>query len=152
MQEIIIERRGLDAQGNQTWVPYKYTYNPESDFIIDPENLDGEMCKVGQLMIQYGEAKALLEAQMERHKKQMEFVYSKLFLDYKDKPNTKTTDASIKANVTIDPEYQRVSDNYIESCRCYNTAESWYKTAHKKADLLQSLAYKWGAEVKRGAY
>jgi hypothetical protein len=155
MEELIIERLKQNDENQLEWVPFKYEYHPQKDFLIDPDNLDGEICKIGQLMLQYGEAHSLLQAQMERHKKEVEYVYAKFYLEYRSalaKEGERATAETLKSYVTINEHYQTVIQKYIETCKEHNLADSWYKNICKKADLLQSLLFKQTSEIKRGAY
>jgi uncharacterized protein YciI len=156
MAEIIIDQLVPNEEtGEAVWTPFIFTVSAETDFVIDPENLDGEICGIGPLLNQYGDMHSKLQAQSERHKRNLEAVSARLFLSKKQE----LTDAGekapidvIKAHVTNDPEYQAAVDQYVETQRNAIRADGWWKSVLKKADLVQALAYKINSEIKRGAY
>jgi hypothetical protein len=155
MDSLLIEQLTPNEDGTLSWVVFEHQFDTEADFIIDPENLDGEICKMGKLLLRYGDAHSLLEAQMERHKKEMEFVYATYYLEYRKNllaEGERAPDAVIKSHVTINSNYQAVTGKYIESCRYYNKVDAWWRTLLKKSDLMQALTYRQNSEIKRGAY
>jgi len=156
MDELIIEHLIVDKDtGESVWTPYRYPFSPETDFAIDPENLDGEICSVGMLMHKYGDAHSRLQAQAERHKRDVETVYAELLLRYREAilgAGEKATVDVLKSNIITDDQYKETVATYINTLRNYNLADAWWKNVMKKADLLQSLAYKLGSEIKRGAF
>jgi len=156
MDELLIEHLVVDEKsGEPVWTPYRYSFSPETDFSIDPENLDGEICGVGMLIHKYGDAHSRLQAQAERHKRDVETVYAELLLSYRTvllNQGEKTTVELLKSHIITDDQYRAVVAAYINTLRYYNLADAWWKNILKKADLLQSLAYKLGSEIKRGAF
>jgi len=154
-ENLIIEKLVPQEDKSVQWVPYRYTFEPEKDFLIDPENLDGEICKVGQLMLQYGEARSLLDAQAERYKRDIERIHAHCYLEYRKvllQEGERATNEVIKAHVVTNNHYQKAVQKYIEVSKQSNLAEGWWRMIQKKADLLQSIVYKQGAEIKRGAF
>jgi hypothetical protein len=156
MAELIIEQLVTDtATGESVWTPYVFTFSAETDFLIDTENLDGEICGMGPLLNQYGEAHSKLQAQLERHKRELEQVSSALYILYRAKllkEGEKATEGIIKAHITVADEYQVATAKYVETMKHATRAEGWWKAVLKKADLTQALAYKLSSEIKRGAY
>ena len=156
MADLIIYKLTPNTDSGETvWTPFLYSFSAETDFMINPENLDAEICGVGPLLNQYGDAHSRLQAQVERHKRDLEFVYSKLYLDKREElmnAGDKAPDAVVKAHVVTDTEYQEASNMYVDSQRYAILAEGWWKSIMKKADLIQALAYKLNSEIKRGAF
>jgi hypothetical protein len=154
--DIIIEHLELNEEtGEAVWTPYKYSFSPDEDFQIDPDNLDAEICNVGPLLNKYGDIHSRLQAQAERHKRDLETVSSEVYLRVKTKllaAGDKATEATVKAEVTISPEYRDAVARYVETQRYAVRADGWWKSILKKSDLVQALAYKIGSEIKRGAY
>jgi hypothetical protein len=154
LKELVIEQLVNTEGGESVWTPYIHSFSPETDFNINQDNLDGEICQVGIILIRYGEAHSLLVAQAERHKRLVEQIHAELYLAYRGELATKgekTTAEVLRSHVIINPSYQEALKNWISTQRDMNLAEAWWKNAQKKADLLQTLAYKLSSEIKRGA-
>lgn len=155
MEDIIVEHLVNTEDGESVWTPYRYSFSPETDFQIDPDNLDAEICNVGPLLNKYGDIHSRLQAQAERHKRDLEEVSSRVYLHVKANllaSGDKATEATVRAEVTISDEYRDAVATYVETQRNAIRADGWWKSILKKADLVQALAYKVGSEIKRGAY
>lgn len=156
MAEIIIEQLVKNEEtGESVWTPYVFTVSAETDFLIDPEDLDAEICGVGPLLNQYGDMHSRLQAQSERYKRKLEEVYSQLYLDQRSslmEAGDKAPDAVVKAKVYVMQEYKDAVSKYVDTQRNAIRADGWWKSIMKKADLVQALAYKINSEIKRGAY
>jgi len=156
MSEIIIEHLVPNEDtGEAVWTPYLYSIPAETDFIIDPEDLDAEICGVGPLLNKYGDMHSKLQAQVERYKRAVDEVYSKLYLFKRTEltnAGDKAPDAVVRAHVLQMQEYKDIAAQLVETQRHAIRADGWWKSAMKKADLVQALAYKISSEIKRSAY
>lgn len=153
--DIVIEHAVPQENGEIVWQPYLYKVDAERDFLLDDEHIDDAVSTIGQLQVRYGEMYARLKGQLERKKQKLDQVSNALYLEYRKallKEGEKATEAALKAHVVTDASYQRAVDEYTTTITSYNLAETWWKTAQKKADLLQSVIYMKNSEIKRSGF
>ena len=132
------------------WTRSREEVNVETDFQIDSDNLDREICSLPQKMITYGRLYSQLKSEVARKEERAKFVYSHIALGIRS--TEKTTENSIKEKVTCDSTYQQALAELNHSSRLAILCESWWRSINKKADLVQSLVYRESSEIKRGAY
>lgn len=151
MTKISIEK--LRVENDQyVWKPAEYELDTENDFHITQEMLDVEICRQGRLMLQYGDIASEMEAMLTRKEEELKFTYaiiaSKIRADA-EKDNVKLTEAKINEQVIQNSNYQQVLFN-VHKCRADALkANKWWKSIVKKTDLLNSLAYRQGQELKK---
>ena len=135
---------------NGAWTRVAEEVNVETDFQINPENLDGEVCSLPQKLITYGRIYSQLKSEVARKEERVKFVYSHIALGIRN--TEKITENAVKEKVTCDSTYQQALSEQNHSMRLAILTESWYRSLMKKADLIQSLIYRETQELKRGAY
>lgn len=142
MPSLMIE----EVEDNQ-WVPKVRTFNTEEDFHLDENNVDGELCGVGQQLLYYGDAYSDLKAEVARKKETVDRYYAVLdarFRNELDKP----TEGKIKSAIVNDPDYQQARNQELASTANLIKVETWYRSLNKKVDCLQALAYKQRRELQ----
>lgn len=124
--------------------------NVEKDFSIDPDNLDGELCRIGQLLCEYGDIYAELKANLARVETQKERVYNYYALWYRDPENFpgKPTEGKIAELVKSTDGYTEVTDKLNNVKLNYAKIENFFKSLNQKADVLKTLCYKNSAELR----
>lgn len=135
---------------DSAWVRVAEEVNVETDFQINPDNLDGELCSLPQKMITYGRIYSQLKSEVARKEERAKLVYSSIALGIRD--SEKSTENTIKEKVTCDTTYQQALAELNHSTRLAILTETWWRSINKKADLVQSLIYRESSEIKRGAY
>lgn len=129
------------------WVPRARAFNTEEDFLLDETNVDGELCRVGQYLLHYGDAFAELKAEVARKKEVVErhaAVLDAKFRTTMDKP----TEGKIKSAIINDPTYQEAKNQELASTANLIRVDTWYRSLNKKVDCLQALAYKQRREIQ----
>lgn len=132
------------------WTRVAEEVGVETDFQIDPDNLDREICSLPQKMITYGRLYSQLKSEVARKEERAKYVYSHTALSLRS--SEKSTENTIKEKVTCDSVYQQALAELNHSTRLAILTESWWRSINKKADLVQSLTYRESSEIKRGAY
>lgn len=132
------------------WTRVAEEVNVETDFQIDSDNLDRELCALPQKMITYGRLYSQLKSEVARKEERAKFVYSHIALGIRN--SEKSTENTIKEKVTCDSNYQNALAELNHSTKNAILTESWWRSINKKADLVQSLVYRESSEIKRGAY
>lgn len=122
----------------------------ETDFKIDPDDLDGELCALPRKMIAYGQLYSQLKSEVSRKEEHAKYVYSTKAISLR--ATEKITENAVKEKATVDTEYRKALLELNNSERNAILAESWWRSINKKADLVQSLVYRESSEIKRGAF
>jgi len=135
---------------NSAWTRVAEEVNVETDFQINPDNLDAEVCGLPQKMITYGRLYSQLKSEVARKEERAKFIYSHIALGIRN--TEKVTENNIKEKVICDTSYQQALAELNHSTRLAILTESWWRSINKKADLVQSLTYRESSEIKRGAY
>jgi hypothetical protein len=133
-----------------TWQKVAESYSVETDFRIDPDALDAEVCALPPLMIRYGQLYSILKSEVSRKEEYAKFIYANLAL--KTRETEKVTESTVKEKVTVDPQYRLALADLNLSEKNAIMAETWWRSINKKADLVQSLTYRESSEIKRGAF
>jgi hypothetical protein len=132
------------------WTRVAEEVSVETDFQIEPDTLDRELCSLPQKMITYGRLYSQLKSEVARKEERTKYVYSQLALALRN--GEKSTENAIKEKVTCDQSYQEALSDHNHSLKNAILTESWWRSINKKADLVQSLVYRESSEIKRGAY
>jgi hypothetical protein len=141
----------IEIVENGEWVPRARNFDTENDFRLDENNVDGELCKMGQQLLWYGDAYAELKAEAARKKEVTERVSAALDARHRaamDKP----TEGKIRSAVLNDENYMNARNAELASTANLIRVETWYKSLNKKIDCLQALAYKQRIELKHTGY
>lgn len=153
MELMYIDRMRFD-QEKQEW-GYKTEceqLDVEGDFAINEDQIEREICRMGQLMARYGELAAVQEANLKRLEEKAKYVAAQLsgaIRSTAEKSGQKTTEGKILEELTQQPEYQSVLAILHTLRADAIKADHWWRAIIKKADLLNALCYRQSAEFRR---
>ena len=153
IKTIYVERLKFDSEKDiWQWVPEVEQFDLESDFGIDEENLERELCRMAQILVRYGGIAAELEANLKRKEEYSKLVQARVsgaLRSQYESQGTKVTEGRLTEEVTQSSDYQ----NALASLHLLRSeaieAEHQYRSAMKKADMLNALAFRQNAELKR---
>lgn len=147
MVEIQVERPTAEGFKSVT-----VALNTEKDFGIDEDNLDAELCRMGQILCEYGEIFGELRAQLARDETIESRWRDAQDLEERKRPAPKgkksPTEAKIKALVNGHEHVRAAEDKVNHTKRNLYKAENFYRSLHRKCDCLQALTYKHNREIK----
>lgn len=151
MTTITVER--LEVENDQyVWKSYEVHLKTDEDFSINDDLLDKEICRQGQLMVQYGDIMADMQAMLQRREEEVKYTYSVVATKIRsdaEKTGQKLTVDQIKEKAIQQQEYQNALF-LLHKCRADALkANNWWRSIAKKADLLNALAYRQGQEIKK---
>jgi hypothetical protein len=141
----------IEVVEDGAWVPRARTFNTDEDFKLDENNIDGEACAVGQLLLHYGDAMSELKAEVARKKEVVDRIHAVLFAQAKATDVKATVDA-IKASIVSDPQYQGARNDLLSSEANFIRVETWYRSLNKKIDCLVMIGYKQRKEIQHSGY
>lgn len=153
MKTIYIERLKYDSEKDLwTWVPEAENFDLAADFGIDEGNLEREICRMAQILVRYGGIAAELGANLRRKEEYVKLIQARVsgaLRSQYETQGTKATEGKLAEEVTQSSEYQ----NALASLHLLRAetveAEHWFRSAVKKADMLNALAFRQNAELKR---
>jgi benzoyl-CoA reductase/2-hydroxyglutaryl-CoA dehydratase subunit BcrC/BadD/HgdB len=135
------------------WVQEPEQFDTEADFAINGDVIEREICRMGQLMVRYGTVAGEQEANLKRFEERAKYVAAQVSMALRstaEKNGVKTTESKLQEEVTVNTEYQAALHNLHVLRADATKADHWWRAILKKADLLNSLSYRQGAEYKRG--
>ena len=130
--------------------PEEVKLDTERDFGIDDENIDAELCRMGQILCEYGGFFAELRAQLVKDETDESRVkdYYDLWFRNPDNYKEKVTETKIKSLVGSQPAVQAAGDKVNATKGYLFKIENFYRSLYQKADCLKCLAYKHRVEIK----
>ena len=135
------------------WVPEAIVINTEEDFTIDELNLNTEVCKMGKLLLKYGDLAAELEAELKRKEENLKYTSAKIAGAQRAAAlatSSKITEAEIKEKTIIDPAYQEALNPLHVLRASAVRASHWWRAINTKAKMIEALAFRQSAELRRG--
>jgi len=151
METMWIDRLVLGENG-WVWQPQQETFDLQKDFSIDEENINGEICRMGQLLVRYGSVAAEQEANLKRKEEYAKLVYAQVSGANRsnfEKEGVKVTDSKLSETVIQSDEYQRALANLHVLRADAVKSEHWWRSIIKKAELLNALAFRQNAEIRK---
>lgn len=151
MPEIVVIEEIGKEDDQLVWVPQAIEVELGDDFEVNDTDLSAELCRLGPLMLKYGELSAKLRAQQKRKEEQLkteEARCSHALRQAAQANNEKTTEAKLAEQVRINPNVQNLLHQLDMSRNDAMRADHWWRSMAKKADLVQSLVYQSRAEIK----
>ena len=139
---------------NEEWVwhPFKQDLDTENDFSMDEDNLNREICKMGQLLVKYGTLAAEQSANLSRKEEHVKLVKASLsgaLRSQAEVDGTKLTIPDLADKVTVHVTYQQaLSELHILRADAIK-ADHWWRSILKKAELLNAMAYRQSQELRR---
>jgi hypothetical protein len=136
-------------EGEWIWHPTSVEYDTESDFNIDDLNIDSEICQMGRILLKYGDLAAEQEANLKRKEEYAKLVQAKVAISLRTHAETtgeKMTEGKLSELVTASDAYQEALAQLHILRADAAKADSWWRTAQKKAELLKALAFRQAPE------
>ncbi len=148
---VVIEDLIFDeASENYFWKPEQIELDPQNDTMIDENNVDGELCKMGHLLAYYGDLSAKLKTQLARKEEDLDALEAMIDKKIRDKelaaaqtnPKLKPpTESFLKKRIRTEEEYQ-IGVSILQATRLhFYRVDNLLKAMIKKADALNALAY-----------
>ena len=154
MSEIIyVEKLKQGADGNWNWVPEPLEINTEEDFTINERELNREICRMGQLLVSYGDLAAELNAELKRKEEYVKYIEARVASALRssyEAAGTRVTEGKLAEEVKVDTQYQAALNTLHILRASAAKAEHWWRAMNTKAKMLESLAFKQNAEIRRG--
>jgi len=151
-QQLFIERLKQTEENVWAWVPELEEFDLKADFSIDEMNVAAEICKVGQLLVRYGTIAGEVGANKERHEEKRRLVRAQLDGAIRSEAETKgikLSEGRIKEQIVASQQYQdALSPLHILRADAVKT-EHWWRSIVKKADMLNALAFRQNAEIRK---
>ena len=140
------------VKGEWVWKAEAEKFDLEKDFSMDEGNLNVEICRMGQLLVRYGSLAAEQGANLSRVEEQVKLIKASVSAALRSQAEvtgTKITIPELADQVTLHPTYQQaLSGLHILRADALK-AEHWWRSMVKKTDLLNAMAYRQSAELKR---
>jgi len=152
MEFMYVERLRPTTDGQWGWVAELEQFDVETDFHINESQIEREICRTGQLMARYGTVAGEQEANLKRKEEHVKYVAAQLSAAIRstaEKAGAKTTEGKITEELTVHPDYQAALSGLHILRADATKADHWWRAILKRADLLNSLSYRQGAEFKR---
>lgn len=153
MDDVSIERVETNEDGEQFWVVEVVQVDTEKDFAINDTLLDGEICRMGMILLKYGDLYAELHAMLLRKEEEVKYLKARVAAavrsDAEKNESKKPTEGALAERVLTNDLIQQGLYAMHKVRVDALAAEHWWATAKKKSDLLQALAYRQTAEMKR---
>jgi hypothetical protein len=155
MTTIVVERLGQDKAGTWVWVPETIELDVEGDFSIEELELNQEICRMGKLLVKYGELAADLGAELKRKEEYIKLVRAQVGAAIRSKAEadgTKLTEGKLADEVILHNAYQAALAQLHILRASAIKVDSFWRSASKKADLLNALAFRQNAEIRKAGY
>jgi hypothetical protein len=127
----------------------------ERHFTIDQSDLDSDLCRIGAIMLEYGQIEAYLRVEVDRKSADLERTYADL--DNNIRLNAKAqgekiTENKIKNTVLLNPLFSAKLEE-LRSSKQNHALIRWAMTAlQSKRDCLISFSYRERQLMKAEAY
>jgi len=118
------------------------SFDFEGDGRVDKHNLDEELEKNSSLLMEYTELSSVAEGVMNSLKEELKLVEAEIDQRIRNS-GVKTTEAAIKASVTIDEEYIGKNIEYLEAKRKYAVASSALRTIESRKFQVDTFFKMW---------
>ena len=152
METLFVERLG-EKDGVWSWWPEAIEIDTAGDFEIDERELNTELCRTGKLLLKYGDLAADLGSELERKKEAVKLLAASLGGMHRSAMELKgdrVTEAKLNEAVLTDDKYTTAL-NALHVVRASAVkSDHWFRSMNAKAKLLESLAFRQGAEIRRG--
>lgn len=151
METMWIERL-TQVDGQWVWEKQQETFDLQADFAMSETELNSEICRMGQLLVRYGSVAGDQDANLKRKEEHAKLVQAQVagaLRSQAEASGTKMTENKLMEQVTAHELYQEaLNEMHILRADAIK-ATNWWKSILKKADLLNALAYRQTAELKR---
>lgn len=141
-----------EVDGEIKLIPEKVSFDLHSDFTINDDDLEGEACKLGQLLVQYGDVYAKLKTQLTRQEeqlKQVAAITAQRIRKEAAENKEKVTENVVNERTLSDSYYVSFQGAVNRTRENYFRAESWWRSIQQKCDLVKMIGYRQKAEYTR---
>jgi hypothetical protein len=148
-----IERLTLEGEA-WVWKPVQENFDLEKDFSIDESNLNGEICRMGQLLVRYGGIDAEQNANLRRKEENAKLVRARVsgaLRSDAEANGKKMTVQALEDETLQHASYQQALTELHILRAAAIKADHWWRSIVKKTDLLNAMAFRQNAEIKRMA-
>jgi hypothetical protein len=155
MIESVWVEKIVEVDGVAQWQPQELKLDTEGDFTIDELNLNKEVCRMGMLLLKYGDLAGELQAELQRKEEYLKYLKARLQAAHRsqaERNGKKKTVAELESDVTIDEQYQAALAPLHVLRATAVKADHWWRSMNTKARLLEALAFRQSAEIRRGNY
>jgi hypothetical protein len=152
IETMYVERLRQQKDETWAWVVEVENFDLTADFGIDEENLSQEICRMGLLLVRYGTIAGEVGANLARKEEVAALVKSQLGEGCRSQAEVdgkKISVDAVKDKVVSDPLYQQALTNLHLLRGDAVKIDHWYRSCVKKADLLNALAFRQNAEIRR---
>lgn len=150
--ELYIERLRQNEEGNWIWAPEREEFDLSVDFGINEDNVSVELCRIGMLLVRYGTIAGEVAANKERKEEERRLVRAQLDGAIRSQAETtgvKLSENRIKEQIIASQRYQKaLTPLHILRADAIKT-EHWWRSIVKKADMLNALAFRQNAEIRK---
>lgn len=134
------------------WKSFAEQVDTKVDFSIDEDNLNVEICRTGQLLVRYGDLAANMSTNLKRKEENVKYVQARVagaLRSSAEATGSKLTEPQLAAKVVEDDQYQQALSELHAVRANALRADHWWRSIVKKTDLINALAYRQNAEIKR---
>jgi len=152
METVYVERLRYDETAGWQWLNEPEQIDPQEDFKIQSDNIDFELCRMGQLLARYGSLAAELNTNLARKEEELKYISARIsaaLRSQNEQKGTKMTVDQLKEEVILSVEYQTTLAPLHVLRADAEKVKHWWRSAQAKADALNSLTYWRGAEMRR---
>ena len=136
METMWIEKL-VHEDGEWRWSPKQENIDTQFDFAMDEGNLNLEICRMGQLLVRYGDLAAQQQANLKRKEENVKLVSARVsgaLRSQAEATGDKMTESKLSEKVTVDLTYQQaLGELHILRADALK-AEHWWRSIVKKAD------------------
>jgi hypothetical protein len=150
--DVMNVERVIQTDDGPKWKVFVEQFNLEADFAMDDQQIEMEVCRMGQLLVRYGTIAAEQNANLKRKEEFAKLMSARVSAAVRSDAEAhgrKTTEPQLKEEVTAHASYQAaLAELHILRADAIK-ADHWFSALMKKADLLKSLCFRQGAEINR---
>lgn len=142
----------VHKNGEWQWESQQENFDTQSDFSIDEGNLNMDICRIGQQLVRYGSLAAEQQANLKRKEEHVKLVRAQVagaIRSQSEATGSKMTENKLEEQVTVHPSYQQALGALHILRADAIKAEHYWRSIVKKADMLNALAFRQTAELKR---
>jgi hypothetical protein len=151
METMNVERIA-NEDGVVVWKAFVETFDLETDFAMNEDNLSKNICQMGHLLARYGTISAEQDANLKRKEEAVKFVKANVagaLRSQAEANGTKMTENKLDEAVTVNPLYQQVlAELHVLRANALK-ADHWWRAILKKSELLNAMTFRQSAELKR---
>ncbi len=150
--EVMWVERLVKNDEEWAWTPQEEKFDLQTDFSMDEGNLASDICRMGHLLVRYGSLAADQAANLKRKEETVKLVRAQVAGAIRSSAEAygkKMTENKLEEEVVVHTNYQQALGALHVLRADAVKAEHWWRSIVKKADLLNALAFRQNAEIRR---